>query len=127
MPLFCPCCKHDLDPQEEYVERGKLRVTFNPAGAQWDGNWLWKGRPAQTRILATLVRTGKATRDHLIGQFSEDYEEGAFKVMLSHLRANLRNLGIPVSIDTDRGWGYRLVIEDDHKEKNTLHIAGGRG
>lgn len=94
-------------------ENRQLREAFLPSLAFPAS---WRLGPSLTSILASLYRAADGYRSKrqlyvaLCGLSSETSEK-IVAVQVCHLRARLRDLGVPITIDTVWGQGFRLTVE----------------
>jgi DNA-binding response OmpR family regulator len=94
------------------AQRERLAVTMDPPALFWDG----RREPAFTatmcRILTPLVRFGRVSYFALACLIGEDSDLNLLKVHVTRIRKAIRAAGLPLAIECEWGWGYRLVIVD---------------
>ena len=81
-------------------------------------------RPGERRLLAVLMRGGgkivpKSALEEGLSRFRRERTANAIEAVISRLRKALREAGSGVAIDTVRGVGYRLSVEDEPRSKET--------
>lgn len=104
--ILCPTCGHDLP-----LERGPLSVRNAPAAVHWKGIRRVGLTPQQHAFLSELVRRPFVSYFALELLVGEGQPGKTVKVVICNLRKWLREQGLPVVIENDRGRGYVLRID----------------